>query len=577
MGRFFVTLIMMLSIPTDKLRELVVNEGIVESTVFDLAAEEAHRLGQSVVDTLIAKSVINAGYYSTLLSRYLGVPLANLGTRPIDTNVLQLLPEDMARQKRIIIFGKEQDGAISAAMEDPSDLAAVEFLEQYLHTRITPYIALEGDLNKGFALYSQATARDYEKLLKENIAASMRTKAKGEEAASEVPIVAIVDNVVSYAIALRSSDIHLEIFEGFILIRYRVDGILREIFRVPRDIHPAVCARIKLLGGLKIDEHAKPQDGRFRYQVGGDAIDIRVAVMPTFYGEKIVMRLLPATNKPVSLEDLGMFPDISDVLKTNIEKSYGMVLVTGPTGSGKTTTLYSLLHLLNKPEVNIVTIEDPIEYDMKFVNQSQVNTVAGITFSSALRQFLRQDPDIIMVGEIRDGETAGIAVQAALTGHLVLSTLHTNDAPTAIPRFIDLGVPPFLLAAVLNAILAQRLVRKVCRDCIYSYEPPADIVTSVETQIRDMGIKGFEMPKLVFAGKGCPMCGGSGYRGRLGIYEVLNVDEEIRRMIMGHDTAISSLHDLMRKKGAATMFEDGLRKVAQGMTTMEEVLRVIRE
>ncbi|MFH1188785.1 MAG: GspE/PulE family protein [bacterium] len=567
----------MLSIPTHKLRELIIAEGLIEPAVFDAIVEETDRLGQNVADTLITKNIIDIAYYSNLLSRYLDVPLANLGNRAIDTNILHLLPEDMARQKSVIVFGKEVDGAISAAMEDPSDLANIEFLERYFHERISPYIALEGDLSKGFALYSKETARDYEKLLKENIAASLKSKSKGEEAASEVPIVAIVDNIISYAISLHASDIHLEIFESFILIRYRIDGILREIFQVPRDIHPAVVARIKLLGGLKIDEHAKPQDGRFRYQVGNEVIDMRVAAMPTFYGEKIVMRLLPSTNKPVSLEELGMFSDIADVLKANIQKSYGLVLVTGPTGSGKTTTLYSLLHILNKSEVNIVTIEDPIEYDMKYVNQSQINTAAGITFSSGLRQFLRQDPDIIMVGEIRDGETASIAVQAALTGHLVLSTLHTNDAPTAVPRFLDLGVPPFLLSAVLNVILAQRLVRKVCQDCIYSYAPTEDLIASIEKQIHEMGIIDFEMPRLVFAGKGCDVCGGSGYRGRLGIYEVLNVDTDIRSAILDKNVSIESLRNSMRAKGAVTMFQDGLRKVAQGLTTIEEVLRVIRE
>ena len=504
--------------------------------------------------------------------------MAGLEGRELDITTLKLLPEDLARQKRVILFGRESDGTISAAMEDPSDLVTIEFLERYLKERIKPYLAVESDLNKGFALYSQTTAVDYRKLIDQAIVESKKSKVKGEEAAKDVPIVSIVDNVLSYALALRASDIHIEIFEDSILVRYRIDGVLREVFKVPKEVHPAIVARIKLLGGLKIDEHSRPQDGRFRYQVGSDIIDIRVAAMPTFYGEKIEMRLLPATTRPLSLAELGMMPDMIEVLEENIKKSYGMVLVCGPTGSGKSTTLYSLLGILNHPDVNIVTVEDPIEYDIKFINQTQINTVAGITFANGLRAILRQDPNIIMVGEIRDAETAEIAVQSALTGHLVLSSLHTNDAPTTIPRFIDLNVPPFLVAAVLNVILAQRLVRKICRDCIYSYSPGKELVEALVKQVKELGITDdFKMPKFVYAGKGCPVCGGSGYRGRTGIFEVLNITEEVRKLIISPAFSLDGLKSLAKKEGMVGMFEDGLRKVERGATTMEELLRVIRE
>jgi len=333
-----------------------------------------------------------------------------------------------------------------------------------------------------------------------------------------------------------------------------------------------------LLASLKLDEHIKPQDGRFRHTVGKDVMDVRVAVMPTFYGEKVEMRLLSATGRPLSLEELGFLEDHATVVRENAKKTYGMMLVTGPTGSGKTTTLYSVLNILNRPEVNIVTIEDPIEYNMKYINQTQINPAAGISFSSGLREIVRQDPNIIMVGEIRDQETAQISVQAALTGHLVLSSLHTNDAPTAIPRLIDLGLPPFLVAAVLNLIEAQRLVRRICNDCIISYKPDPSIANAINRQLSDLNIDiKFNMPSQLYKGAGCLACGNTGYKGRLGIFEILNVTEDIRKIIVDPDFTLNGLRAAARKAGMTTMFEDGLKKVERGLTTIEEVLRVIRE
>ena len=347
---------------------------------------------------------------------------------------------------------------------------------------------------------------------------------------------------------------------------------------MPKKVHPSIVARIKLLAALKLDEHIKPQDGRFRHTMGKDVMDVRVAVMPTFYGEKVEMRLLSATERPLSLEELGFLEDHAATVRDNAKKTYGMILVTGPTGSGKTTTLYSVLNILNRPEVNIVTIEDPIEYNMKYVNQTQINAVAGITFSSGLREIVRQDPNIIMVGEIRDQETAQISVQAALTGHLVLSSLHTNDAPTAIPRLIDLGLPPFLVAAVLNLIEAQRLVRRICRDCIVSYKPDSSVLNAVERQLTDLNIDTkFKMPAQLYKGAGCLACNNSGYKGRLGIFEVLNVTEDIRKLIVDPAFTLSALRVAARKGGMVTMFEDGLKKIERGLTTVEEILRVIRE
>jgi type II secretory ATPase GspE/PulE/Tfp pilus assembly ATPase PilB-like protein len=362
-------------------------------------------------------------------------------------------------------------------------------------------------------------------------------------------------------------------------VRYRIDGILYEVMNVTKAIHPAIAARIKLLAGLKIDEHYEPQDGRFRYQIGNQTVDVRVSAIPTFYGEKIEMRLLAASTKPPSLQELGMDEDSAKIVMDNLKRSYGMILSCGPTGSGKTTTLYGLMNILNKPQVNITTIEDPIEYNMRYVNQTQINPQAKITFASGLRALLRQDPNIIMVGEIRDAETADISVQAALTGHLLMSSLHTNDAPTAIPRFFDLGVPPFLVASVLNLVIAQRLVRKICQACIYSYEADEGTKAIVEAQLKELGAAGgrAKPPKTVYRGKGCATCGLTGYKGRMGIYEMLEVKEAVKEAVAAEHFDLARLREAARKAGMETMFEDGIAKVQIGLTTIEEVLRVIRE
>jgi len=568
----------MLQIPDEKLKEAVVQEGLLTPEQFDRVSEDALRLGQAIPSLLISRNIISLNYYNNLLSGYFGVPFADLEARAVNEELLKNLPEMIARQKRAIVFGKENDESLSVALSDPSDLSTIAFLEKYLKVKIKPYFASEADLNKGFSIYSRAVAEDYKNTIKKNVLASLEKRITGEQGATEVPIVDIINNILSYALSLRASDIHAEIFEDLILVRYRIDGILHEIIEIPKEVYPAITARIKLLGAMKIDEHYKPQDGRFRYKVGSDMVDIRVSIIPTFYGEKIEMRLLASTSKPLSFAELGMLPETAKIVEENVRKSYGMALVTGPTGSGKSTTLYSVLSILNRPEVNIVTIEDPIEYDMKYVNQTQVNVVAGITFASGLRAILRQDPNIIMVGEIRDEETADIAVQASLTGHMVLSSLHTNDAPTAIPRLFDMKIQPFLVSAVLTVIVAQRLVRGICKTCIYSHAPSDYLTKLVKDEVVVLGIQDrFAVPKLVYSGKGCAACNGIGYKGRMGIFEVVNVSEEMRKLILSPEFSLDNLRKLARKEGMISMFEDGLKKVELGMTTVEEVLRVVRE
>lgn len=571
---------MRVTVSLPRLKERLIQENLIAPEKFDALLREAERKNQDFLDILISERVVSEDYLYGIISQMLGVELAALGARQIDEDTLRLLPEEVARQRQVVAFGREPDGAVDVAMLDPTDLETLEFLKQRLQTKIRPFLATTDDLNRGYAVYGLRSTADFKKVIEENIQASLRSQTKSaEEAAADLPIVAIVDNIMAYAVSLRASDIHLEILEDATLIRYRIDGVLYEIIRVPPVVHNAIVARIKILAGLKLDEHFKPQDGRFRQQIGNQLVDVRVAIMPTYHGEKIEMRLLESTQKPLSLEELGMSPQTAAVVRENLKRAYGMILACGPTGSGKTTTLYAFMNILNRPQVNIVTVEDPIEYNMRYINQTQINPQAGITFATGLRAILRQDPNIIMVGEIRDKETAGIAVQAALTGHLLLSSLHTNDAPTAVPRLLDLGVPPFLVASVLNLVVAQRLVRRVCQNCIYSYEIEPEVGAVIIAQYQELGIPPEEqrLPRILFRGRGCNVCNFTGYRGRLGIFELLEIDDKIRKLIIAPKFELTALREESRRAGGRTMFEDGLDKVQLGLTTIEEVLRVIRE
>jgi type IV pilus assembly protein PilB len=568
---------MRLPVAPQELKRRLVGEGLIDPDRFDVLEKEAERNDQNLIDTLVGARIADYGYLARVVADILGVEIASLGSRIIDDQTVKKISEETARERHVVLFGTEEDGTIDAAMLEPNDLETLEYLRGKLGVAIKPFLATQDDLNRGFVIYGSQSNEKFESLIQENVRESLN---RGIAAEGEVdfPIVAIVDNVLSFAISSRASDIHIEALEEETLVRYRVDGILREIIRVPKAVHAGIVARIKILSGLKIDEHYRPQDGRFRHTIAGQVVDIRVSVMPTYYGEKIVMRILESAARPLSLEELGMLPDSTAAITANLKKAYGMIIICGPTGSGKSTTLYAMMSIVNRPNVNVVTIEDPVEYNMRFANQSQINPQAGITFASGLRALLRQDPNVIMVGEIRDDETANIAVQAALTGHLLLSSLHTNDAPSAIPRLFDLGVPPFLVSSTLNLVFAQRLVRKICTSCIYSEELSADMRATLALQIKETGSNpNTPIPSLIYKGKGCPVCGGSGYRGRLGIFEVLEVSEKVKEAINTPQFDLSNLTAVARAEGMRTMFEDGLKKVELGQTTVEEVLRVIRE
>ncbi|MGC9046552.1 MAG: GspE/PulE family protein [Minisyncoccia bacterium] len=570
----------MIQLPNSQLKQILLKANIIDGSTFDALAEEAKRKQQNIVDLLISEGLINTDYFLNLISQELGVKRVKLSAEIIDEKALHLITEEIARKFKAIPFKIEPDGSLDVAMENPLNLEIVDFLNLKLGLKINPFLAGDDDLNRGFILYESKQTKDFKTLIEESIQNSLKTHAKTiEEAAAALPMVAMIDNLMSYAVASRASDVHIEILQDVLLVRFRIDGILREIVRMPKEIHPALVARIKILSNLRVDEHSKPQDGRFRQQVGDSMIDVRVSVIPTFYGEKIEMRVLPASQKPLSFEQLGMLDDTIKLVEKAISKTYGMVLVCGPTGSGKTTTLYSIMNLLNRPEVNIISIEDPIEYEMRYVNQIQVNPAAGITFASGLRSILRQDPNIIMVGEIRDAETANIAVQAALTGHLVLSSLHTNDALTAIPRLIDMGIPPFLVSAVLNSVIAQRLARRIHLGCIESYEPSEEIYTAISNELskNNINAKTVKLPKLMYRGRGCELDNFTGYYDRIGIYEILDITEEVRKLIIDPNFDIDKLRQIVQQQGMISMFLDGLRKVEKGLTTIEEVFRVIRE
>ncbi len=570
---------MRLPVSIIQLKNKLVQENLISPEKFDAFADEAERKNENLIDKLISEKIVERNFINEFIAATLGVGIANLSVMGVDDKVVKMLPEEIARQRRVVAFKQEPDGTFDVAMIDPSDLGTIEFLQERLNGEIRTYLATPEDLGRAFSIYGMQMTRDFKKIIEENIQESLRNSSKNiEEASLQVPIVAIVDNLISYAASLRASDIHLEILEESTLVRYRIDGILYEILKIPKEVHTALVARIKILSGLKIDEHHQPQDGRFRYPISNQFIDIRVSIMPTFYGEKLEMRLLESTQTPLSFEELGMTEANSKILIENLKKAYGMIISCGPTGSGKTTTLYSMMNILNKPTVNITTVEDPIEYNIKYVNQTQINPTAGITFANGLRALLRQDPNIIMVGEIRDSETAGISVQAALTGHLIITSLHTNDAPTAIPRLVDLQVQPFLIAATVNLIVAQRLIRKICRQCVYSYETPPEVADLVKRQLGELNINDdSSIPKVIYKGRGCPSCNFFGYRGRLGIFELLEIDDKIKKLIIEPQFSLENIKKEVLASGFKTMFEDGLYKVQLGETTVEEVLRVIRE
>ena len=557
----------------------------ISPTTRRAAEAKAEKLHTTWLEVLTQDGQIDEGAFFECASKLFNVPFVSLKGREIKKEILNLIPGPVAGTHQVVAFEKN-GGDIKLAMVDPSDIQTIEFLRRRTGLEPKIYVTTPSDLREVLRGYHTQLEEDL-KVIQE--AGGETSSGDLKKAAEQVSIVNVVNSILEHAVYEGASDIHIEPSEKEIQVRYRIDGILKPVMTLPKSIQNGVLARVKILSNLKLDEHMVPQDGRFKIQLQDDKLSFRVSVLPVFDGEKVVMRILHEGAKPLSLDQLGLLPEAKKIVETAIKKPHGMILVTGPTGSGKTTTLYSILGILNQSGVNISTIEDPIEYRVVGVNQSQINPKAGFTFANGLRALLRQDPNIIMVGEIRDQETAEISINAAMTGHLVLSTLHTNDAATSLPRLLDMGVPPFLVAFTANIIIAQRLVRKICPHCKKEFRLDKNAIAELG---RTFEIKKLlpllrahttlrreekELDSLVFIqGAGCRRCGETGYKGRVGIYEVILIDEAISQKINQRATA-AEIKTHAREHGMLTILEDGLIKAKLGVTTITEVLRVSKE
>lgn len=571
------------------LKSFLSDAGLVSQKAFDAAEKEAQETGRTVGEILTGKSLIGEDELRRTYAYILGIPFLSLVGTQIPMATLSLIPEPIARRNNIIAYA-HKGGELEVAMLDTDDLAAIDFIKKKTQLKVLPRLTDAASIKFALKQYQQGLKDNLGDVIKrETEALTQVGEMKDEDlhkVAEGVPAVRIVDTLLRHANAQGASDIHIEPLEQSLLIRYRIDGILHDAMELPKAAAPALTARIKVLSNMRLDEHRLPQDGRFGVDNGGERVSFRVSILPTYFGEKIVMRLLRDNISGFTLESIGFHGAALERMHEAIKKTTGLILTTGPTGAGKSTTLYTLLDIVNTPDKNISTIEDPIEYQMARVNQTQVRPDIGFTFASGLRSLVRQDPDIVMVGEIRDKETASLAINAALTGHLVLSTLHTNSAAGAIPRLLDMGVEPFLLASTLRVIIGQRLVRRLAGDR-EKYEISRDEQSRIEGII-DAGavLRAMKEEKVVpkeATWKTIPFYkpheGGatsSGYTGRIGIYEVMPVTATIKELMMkgGVD---EQLEKQARSEGMLTMSEDGIFKAAQGTTTIEEVFRVITE
>lgn len=563
--------------PKELLKTLVSN-GVIDQKEADSLELQALQKNIDIEDFLLKEAKIDKKEMIKAIAQVLNIDYVDISTQAVDPQALALIPESIARKYHILPVNYDpQHQVILLATNDPFNLNLFDFLEKKTGKKIRTAFADQEDIKKGIDIfYTQRLSPEVMAALKEISPKIRETKYPDKTTAiKEAPIAKIVNSILEFAVKSRASDVHIEPQETRTRVRYRIDGILNEKLTLPKSIHDSLISRIKILSQMKIDERRIPQDGRFSFRIGDEEVDLRVSTLPTVFGEKVVMRLLKKTGGMPSLSELGLRgPQLKD-LEEAISKPYGIILVTGPTGSGKTTTLYSVLTKLNQPSVNIVTLEDPVEYQITGINQVQINPQAGLTFATGLRSFLRQDPNIILVGEIRDKETTQLAIQAALTGHLVFSTLHTNDAATAIPRLIDLGGEPFLIASVLNASVAQRIVRRICPYCKREYEPPPEIIENIKSVLGDLLPKKYldgELIKIA-KGKGCNECNNTGYKGRIGIFEVLKITTTINKMILKEASA-KEIEKQGKKEGLVIMKQDGYLKVLEKITTIEEVLRV---
>ncbi|MGH2819474.1 MAG: type II secretion system ATPase GspE [Actinomycetota bacterium] len=553
-----------------QLEELLLARGLVTTEQLEEARRVAAEQRRSLGRVLIELGHLTEAGLVAVLAQQLGLEFIDLADAQLDPSAVALVPEGVARKHNVIPVAFDGD-RMMLAMADPANVLAVDDVRALTKKDVKTLVATKTDvisaINRCYrldhaaeSLVEEASAEQEEQDLAAQIAAA--------GSADDAPIIKLVNLLITQAVQDRASDIHIEPEEKGLRVRYRIDGVLHEVMSPPKNVQAGITSRLKIMADVNIAERRVPQDGRISLVVQGKAIDIRLATLPTVHGEKIVMRILDKSSVLIKLQDLGFLPQNFQRFQDSYRKPYGQILVTGPTGSGKSTTLYAALNILNRPEVNIITVEDPVEYRLGGINQVQTNPKAGLTFASALRSILRSDPDIVMIGEIRDRETAQISTEAALTGHLVLSTLHTNDAPSAMTRLVEMGIEPYLVASALDCVLAQRLARKLCERCKQEYTP-----TPEELEGAGIALEDGELPKL-FRPTGCPACGKTGYKGRMAVHEVMSVSEDLERMVVEHASS-EDMKKVAVEQGMLTLRADGMEKVRLGQTSIEEILRVV--
>ena len=551
-----------------QLGDILLEGGHVTSDQLTLAVDEQRRLGRSLGRVLVDLGVLTEGQLVAALATQIGLRFVDLSDFPVDASVVSRVPDAVCRRHTALPIGYE-DGRLLVAMADPANVFAVDDIRSMTGLEVKPVVATKPDVLAAINRFHRGDAELGDLTMAMDVVDDKDDLSSVKEIVEDAPIVKFVNLLITQAIQDRASDIHIEPAEKDLRVRFRIDGVLHEVMRSPKSITAGVTSRLKIMADINIAERRIPQDGRLSVSSNGKKVDLRVATLPTVWGEKIVMRILDNSTALLKLSDLGFADENYEVYSKSFTKPYGMILVTGPTGSGKSTTLYATLNIVSRPEVNVITVEDPVEYRLAGINQVQTNPKAGLTFAAALRSILRSDPDIVLLGEIRDHETAQIAIEAALTGHLVLSTLHTNDAPSAITRLTEMGIEPFLVGSALDCVLAQRLARRLCVKCKESYVPTREMMVenrfawSVDEQL----------PTL-YRPVGCSACSKTGYKGRLALHEVMAVSEDIERMAVERESALA-IGKVAREQGMVTLRDDGLRKVKAGVTSMEEILRVV--
>ena len=575
------------------IQQLMLDAGKIKQEDVKRLQDKVKEEKKPLQDLVLKDNLISEKELTQLYAKELDVPFVEIDIKQVDKVLLKRIPEKIARQYKAVLFGVKEDSFL-LAMDDPDDVQAIDFIKKQLGSNLVVHIASSQNILAVLDQYRENITSEITDVITEVDDAQEVEEVAEEDLAEDSPIAQTVNLIIEYAVKTGASDIHIEPHEKFVQIRYRQDGVLREANKLPKKVHAALVSRIKILSNLKIDERRAPQDGRFKINLNGRIFAFRVSTLPIMEGEKVVMRVLDESSEPLSLDDLGFWGEAYARIDRAIVQPHGMILVTGPTGSGKSTTLQSVLNILNKPDVNISTIEDPVEYRLEGVNQTQANPVANMTFANGLRALLRQDPNVIMVGEIRDGETAGLGVQAALTGHLVFSTLHTNNAATCLPRLLEMGIEPFLIASTVRVVIGQRLVRRINKDEAEEYQPDANEIKEIENTFgiksdaawkniialakqADPKIKSTSKADLrLWRPKSKLEKGQTGYKGRMGIYEVLENSTEIQKMIITNATS-DAIQNQSIKEGMVTMQLDGLVKSIIGQTSIEEILRVTRE